>query len=55
MKEKLRVPEKVEQKNKKTSDEYQLGQTKTVRKRINTASSADLSISCRSKDFSKQK
>lgn len=49
-------PEKNDHKgSKKTNDEYQLGQTKILRKRINSTSSADLSVSCKSRDLSKRK
>jgi len=41
--------------SKKTAEEYQLDKTKIARKRLNSASSADLSVSCRSRDYSKKK
>ena len=51
----MKAEDKVATKNKKANDEYQLGQSKPARKRVNTASSADLSISCRGKDMSKRR
>lgn len=55
VREQVKAEDKAHTKNKKANDEYQLGQSKPARKRINTASSADLSISCRGKDLSKRK
>lgn len=55
IREQVKPEDKVHTRNKKANDEYQLGQSKPARKRINTASSADLSVSCREKDLSKRK
>ena len=41
--------------SKKSAEQYQLDKTKIARKRLNSASSADLSVSCRSRDYSKKK
>jgi hypothetical protein len=54
-KETAKVEKNEPKMNKKTNDEYQIGQAKVVRKRLNSSSSADLSVSCRSRAFSKQK
>jgi hypothetical protein len=56
VKEPLKVEKNEHKASKRTNDEYQLAQTKVVRKRINSvSSSADLSVSCRSRDLSKRK
>lgn len=43
------------ERSKKTADEYQLGQAKVGKKRIQSQSSADLSISAHKKTISKSK